>query len=81
PDAFDSIVPMSFGNMALDLILKGQSGRLVSLRNGCYDDVDISVVTGYKKVVDINKYYHTERLRPNYKTFKGQPLFIMTSEV
>ena len=81
PDAFDSIVPMAFGNMALDLILKGQSGRLVSLLNGCYDDVDISVVTGYKKVVDINKYYHTERLRPNYKTFKGQPLFIMTSEV
>ena len=81
PDAFDSIVPMAFGNMALDLILKGQSGRLVSLRNGCYDDVDISVVTGYKKVVDINKYYHSERLRPNYKTFKGQPLFIMTSEV
>ncbi len=81
PDAIDSIVPMAFGNQALDLILTGQSGRLVSLRNGCYDHVDIGVVTGYKKVVDVGKYYHPDRFRPRYKSFKGLPLFIMTSEV
>ena len=31
PDALDSIVPMAFGNLALDLILKKQYGRLVSI--------------------------------------------------
>ncbi len=80
PDAMDSIVPMAFGNLALDLILKGASGRLVSLRNGCYDDVPIDVVTGRKKVVDVTKYYNTERLRPIYESFARQPLFIMTSD-
>ncbi|MBI4867876.1 MAG: ATP-dependent 6-phosphofructokinase [Candidatus Wallbacteria bacterium] len=80
PDAMDSIVPMAFGNLALDLILKGASGRLVSLRNGCYDDVPIDVVTGRKKVVNVSKYYNTERLRPIYESFARQPLFIMTSD-
>ena len=81
PDAIDSIVPMAFGNLALDLVLQGASGRLVSLRNGCYDNVPIDVVTGRKKVVDVEKYYNKERLRPTYESFLRQPLFIMTSDV
>jgi 6-phosphofructokinase 1 len=81
PDAMDSIVPMAFGNLALDLILDGTSGRLVSLRNGVYDSVPIEVVTGRKKVVDVHKFYNAERLRPRYTTFERKPLFIMTSDV
>jgi len=81
PDALDSIVPMAFGNLALDLVLSGTSGRLVSLRSGCYDSVPIDVVSVRKKVVDIRKYYNVERLRPKYETLIGQPLFIMTSDV
>lgn len=80
PDAIDSIVPMAFGNLALNLILSGSYGRLVSLRNGRYDDVPIDVVTSIKKVVDIEKYYNCERLRPYYESFEAKPLFIMTSD-
>jgi 6-phosphofructokinase 1 len=80
PDAIDSIVPMAFGNLALNLILSNSSGRLVSLRNGRYDDVPIDVVTSVKKVVDVEKYYNVERLRPYYESFESKPLFIMTSD-
>ncbi|UCE42746.1 MAG: ATP-dependent 6-phosphofructokinase [Candidatus Aminicenantes bacterium] len=80
PDAIDSIVPMAFGNLALDLVLGGTSGRLVSLRNGKYDNVPIEAVTSMKKVVDVVKYYNTDRLRPYYKSFNLKPLFIMTSD-
>jgi len=80
PDALDSIVPMAFGNLALDLILEGTSGRLVTLKNGRYDNQHIEIVTSYKKVVDIHKYYNTDRLRPVYKSFESKPLFIMTSD-
>lgn len=80
PDAIDSIVPMAYGNLALDLILQGIYGRLVVLRNGRYDNMPIEVVTSSKKVVDVKKYYNTERLRPHYKSFEMKPLFIMTSE-
>jgi 6-phosphofructokinase len=79
PDALDSIVPMAFGNLALDLILKRQYGRLVSIHRGFYDSVPITSVTSEKKVVDVRKYYNTERLRPIYE-FDGAPLFIMTSD-
>ncbi len=80
PDAIDSIVPMAYGNMALDLILKGIHGRLVVLKNGRYDDMPIDVVISSKKVVNVAKHYNTERLRPKYTSFESQPLFIMTSE-
>ncbi|MDZ7385646.1 MAG: ATP-dependent 6-phosphofructokinase [candidate division KSB1 bacterium] len=82
PDAIDSVVPMAFGNLALDLVLSKSFGRLVSLRNGVYDNVPLDVVfTGRKKVVDVEKYYNTERLRPKYESFMRQPMFIMTSDV
>lgn len=81
PDALDSIVPMAFGNLALDLVLAGKSGRLVSVRNGAYDNVPIDVVVGRKKVVDVNLHYNVDRLRPIYHSFHRQPLFIMTSDV
>lgn len=79
PDALDSIVPMAFGNIALDLILKKQFGRLVSVHQGSYDSVPIASVTAKTKIVDVGKLYNTERLRPNYD-FEGQPLFIMGSD-
>lgn len=80
PDAIDSIVPMAYGNLALDLILKGIHGRLVVLSNGRYDNIPIEVVINSKKLVNVSKYYNTERLRPFYKSFELQPFFIMTSE-
>jgi 6-phosphofructokinase 1 len=79
PDALDSIVPMAFGNLALDLVMRKQYGRLVSIHRGFYDSVPITSVTSEKKVVDVAKYYNTDRLRPIYD-FDGAPLFIMTSD-
>ena len=80
PDAIDSIVPMAYGNLALDLILTGVHGRLVVLKNGRYDNMPIEVLSGKSKVVDVKRFYHTERLRPHYKKFSMKPLFIMTTE-
>ena len=80
PDAIDSIVPMAFGNLALDLILKGVHGRLVVLKNGRYDNMPLDVVTATKKVVNVDHFYDTERYRPKYENFEMKPLFIMTSE-
>jgi 6-phosphofructokinase len=80
PDAIDSIVPMAYGNLALDLILSGVHGRLVVLKNGRYDNMPIDVVTSTKKLVDVDKFYNTDRLRPNYASFEMKPLLIMTSE-
>lgn len=81
PDALDSIVPMAFGNLALDLVLAGKYGRLVSIHKGIYDSVSIRRVKNEKKVVDVARYYNVDRLRPIYETFNGRPLFIMTADL
>jgi 6-phosphofructokinase len=79
PDALDSIVPMAFGNLALDLVLRHMTGRLIAVRNGVYDNLPLDVVNGRKKVVDVERYYSVDRLRPIYD-FHRQPIFIMTSD-
>jgi hypothetical protein len=52
---------------------------LVSVHRGFYDSVPIGSVTSEKKVVDVPKYYNTDRMRPIYN-FDHAPLFIMTSD-
>ncbi len=81
PDAIDSIVPMAYGNLALDLILSKIYGRLVVLKNGRYDDVPLEVITSRKKVVNVQEYYNTERLRPFYHSFEMKPFLLMASEL
>jgi len=76
PDSLDSVAPMAFGNLALDLVLKGETGKLVGARNGVYDSVSLDVLHGPHKIVDVEKYYNSERLRPNYDNFGGSPLFL-----
>jgi 6-phosphofructokinase len=80
PDAIDSIVPMAYGNLALDLILENKSGRMVCLRNGEYDHVPLEIVTSYKKRIDVDKYYDRDRLRPLYKNFYHKPFLILSAD-
>ncbi len=80
PDALDSIVPMAYGNLALDLIIKGLHGRIVVLKNGRYDNVPLDVVTSSKKIVKVSEYYNTERLRPFYHSFEMKPFLLMASD-
>ena len=79
PDAIDSIVPMVYGNLAIDLIMDGKSGRMVCLKDGRYDHVPFEVVTEYEKKIDVERFYDTERYRPHYHNCMGMNQFIMTS--
>lgn len=81
PDALDSIVPMAYGNIALELIMKKIFGRLVCIDKGQYSHVPLDLVTSSKKVVDVNSYYDTDRYRPLYKGFEGKSLIVMTSDL
>jgi 6-phosphofructokinase 1 len=80
PDALDSIVPMAYGNLALDLILKGMHGRIVVLKNGRYDNLPIDVVTSSKKIVNVSEHYNTDRLRPIYSSFEMKPFLLVATD-
>jgi 6-phosphofructokinase 1 len=81
PDSIDSVVPMAYGNLALDLVLNGVYGRLVVFRQGHYDNIPIEVVIQKSKKVNVEQQYNMERLRPQYKSFAMKPLFIITSQL
>ncbi|MEZ5000298.1 MAG: hypothetical protein R2727_06505 [Bacteroidales bacterium] len=51
------------------------------LKNGGYDNVPLDVVTASKKLVNVQNYYNTERLRPYYHSFEMKPFFLMAAEV
>ncbi len=86
PDALDSIIPTTYGNMALDLIKKGESGYMVCVKNGKFDYVPIEVVQKDDKgqsvkKVNITKYYDTKRYRPIYQDIIGDPMMYLTRDM
>ncbi len=78
PDVIDSIIPMAYGNLAIDLILAGESGRMVCLKDGRYDHVPFEVVSQYEKKINIDRFYDVDRYRPIYKNCMGLSPFIVT---
>lgn len=76
PDSLDLMVAVNYANMAIDLIKKQSTGRLVVLRNGQYSDVPISTITTGLKRVDVRELYDIEQYRPKVRHVSGKPMFL-----
>ncbi len=76
PDFVDSMVAITFGNMAMDTILEGRSGLMTGLVNGCYAMVPIPDPKLGPRQVDVETMYDTERYRPTYRFRAGLPTFL-----
>ena len=76
PDALDLMVSVNYGNIAMDLILEGTSGRMVALRDGRYTHIPMSTVTSGIKRVDVDELYDQEEYRPTVRHVLGKPMFL-----
>jgi 6-phosphofructokinase 1 len=76
PDFIDKLVANTYGTMALDAILQGESGLMSAIVNGKYDLVPIPDPKLGPRKVDIATAYNTERLRPIYADKRGLPVFL-----
>lgn len=76
PDALDLMVAFNYAHMAMDMILKGQSGRIVALRGGVYTDIPISMITQGRKAVDVGELYDIDQYRPKIRHVAGMPMFL-----
>jgi len=76
PDFVDKLIASTFGTMALDAVLAGQSGVMSALVNGCYKMMPIPDPALGPRKVDIETMYNTERYRPNYANKTGLPIFL-----
>jgi len=79
PDFLDKLVAATFGTMALDAVLEGQSGVMSALVNGTYDLVPIPDPKLGPRKVDVATMYNTERYRPLYADKRGLPIFLSRS--
>ena len=76
PDSLDRMVAMSFGNLAMQLIKRGDYGKMTALQAGRYTTVPIEIVLTGKKQVDVEAYYDKENYKPMIKDFLGVPMFL-----
>ncbi|WP_322807318.1 ATP-dependent 6-phosphofructokinase [Thermanaerothrix sp.] len=76
PDSLDRMVAMSFGNLAIQLIRRKETGKMVALHGGKYTTVPVEIVMAGRKRVDVPSYYDIETYRPRVKDFMGVPMFL-----
>jgi len=76
PDSLDLMVAVNYANMAIDLVLKKVSGRMVALSQGVYTDVPMSMITSGQKRVDVRELYDSEQYRPKVRHVMGKPMFL-----
>jgi ATP-dependent phosphofructokinase / diphosphate-dependent phosphofructokinase len=76
PDSLDRMVAMSYGNLAVQLINRNETGKLVALHGGKYTTVPINMVLAGQKRVDVPSFYDIEKYRPKIRDFMGIPMFL-----
>jgi 6-phosphofructokinase len=76
PDFVDKMIATTFGNMALEAVLQGQSGVMTALSHGCYEMVAIPDPKLGARRVDLASMYNTDRYRPSYADKGGMPIFL-----
>ena len=76
PDSLDRMVAMSFGNLAMQLIRRNETGKMVALHGGKYTTVPIEMIQTGKKRVDVPSFYDVEFYKPKVRDFMGVPMFL-----
>lgn len=76
PDALDRMVAISYGNLAMDVLLKGQSGQMTALIEGRYALTPIDTIMQGVKRVDVKELYDEENYRPRVGNMLGKPMFL-----
>ena len=72
PCAFDRRMGRYFGIAAVDLIVNGDFGRMVSYRNGEITSCPMARVIGRTSYVDIQKHYDVERYNGRRSIFRNK---------
>lgn len=76
PDSLDRMVAVSYGNLALDQVAMGHTGRMVALQQGIYTTVPLDMVIQGKKQVDVTALYDKYNYQPKVRNMLGKPMFL-----
>jgi ATP-dependent phosphofructokinase / diphosphate-dependent phosphofructokinase len=77
PDSLDSMVAITFANVAMDLIRDGITGRMVAIQDGKYAHTHLPEPGLGPRRVNVEDMYDIERFRPRYEGKLGDPLLLV----
>lgn len=75
-DSLDLMVAANFAQVAMSLVERGESGRLVCLQRGVYSDVPIATLSQGTKRVNVAELYDSDNYRPKIRHILGMPMFL-----
>jgi 6-phosphofructokinase 1 len=76
PDVVDIMVAKNYASAAVQLFMQAQSGRMISIQNGCYTHVPLTEVEKSPRKVDVERMYDAIEYVPNIKETLDLPLFL-----
>jgi 6-phosphofructokinase len=76
PDAMDRMVGFAFGGLAVQLLARGESGRMVTLTDGNYSHVPADTLLQGRKTVDVDALYDPANYRARLMRVEGMPMFL-----
>ena len=76
PDAMDRMVGFAFGGLAVQLLQRGETARMVTLTDGNYGHVPIGTLLEGRKSVDVSALYDAEGYRARLMRVEGMPMFL-----
>jgi len=76
PDAMDRMVGLAFGGLAVQLLSRGERGRMVALKNGSYSHVPIDTLESGHKSVDVKELYDPDLYRARLMHVEKMPMFL-----
>ena len=76
PDAMDRMAGFAFGALAVQLLKRGEAGRMLALLSGNYGHVAIDTLLAGTKSVDVAKLYDSGAYRARLTAVDGMPMFL-----
>ena len=76
PDAMDRMVGFAFGGLAVQLLERGETAKMVTLSDGNYSHVPIDTLLHGRKSVDVSALYDKAAYRARLMRVEGMPMFL-----
>jgi 6-phosphofructokinase 1 len=76
PDALDRMVGFAFGGLAVQLIDRKETGRMLALKQGRYTHVPAGTLLEAEKKVDVTALYDSAAYRPKLLRIEDMPMFL-----
>lgn len=76
PDAMDRMAGLAFGALAVQLLSRKETGRMVAIKGGNYTHVPIGTLEQGSKFVDVGSLYDPALYRAKLQKIEDMPMFL-----